>query len=676
MVQIVRVMALLFTAIAAANAWPYDFKSYFSKEKSVTTSTPLPTAEPETEMVTTVKEEAASDDYDNGLLDNQDWCPDGQFMCTNGLECIAKDKECNALNDCSDASDEINCPEAQECDDGDFRCLDGSCIWSFQKCDGKKECSQGEDEDGCPAKDIGQDTNSGTVRGPEELDFTPLPVEITSSPSSPTKTERPITTTRTIVTTTERPKPVGKVTSTEKVVREEGESYQIKCPLPVYRVDQQRITVGSLHEKGTWLTGLTVQDSAIYRCEHSKDEYHDTELTVVQKKTRPTIKVDTTLTPLPRRETEKVTKHEGEAFIMNCPTKVYRVDGYQISKMADTRNGISIPRLTLADQAVYRCRYSDFYSLDIELGVIMVIKHVDLKCNGQYDFQCQDGLCIDKSKRCDGHYDCHDYSDENQGCHFQEQNRKQDIKSPQIENPDTPQSVTEGQDVIFRCRDRFRAGIKIDWTRVNGAPLQANAEVLTDRIRVKNVQVSDAGIYECRISGTKLMKQNVLKVEVAKNTDRWMTETMPPVRHPVYVRPECLPYEFECKQSQYREGHCISLDQVCDKRANCLDSSDELGCLAPCQVSISSSSAVLKTGDQLQLTCRARAHPKPLMNWFHKGKYIPRSWLDASTSSDSTSSSLTITNVTEALAGLWTCSAVNDLGTAFSPIPIMIVITN
>ena len=32
------------------------------------------------------------------------------------------------------------------------------------------------------------------------------------------------------------------------------------------------------------------------------------------------------------------------------------------------------------------------------------------------DHRCGNGLCVDKSKKCDGYYDCRDKSDESEGC--------------------------------------------------------------------------------------------------------------------------------------------------------------------------------------------------------------------------------------------------------------------
>jgi len=36
-------------------------------------------------------------------------CPDGEFQC-DGTRCIPKSKKCDKENDCSDQTDEQNCP--------------------------------------------------------------------------------------------------------------------------------------------------------------------------------------------------------------------------------------------------------------------------------------------------------------------------------------------------------------------------------------------------------------------------------------------------------------------------------------------------------------------------------------------------------------------------------------
>ncbi|KAM5248303.1 low-density lipoprotein receptor-related protein 8 isoform 8-T8 [Ctenodactylus gundi] len=71
-------------------------------------------------------------------------CEKDQFRCQNE-RCIPSVWRCDEDNDCSDNSDEDDCPK-KTCADNDFTCDDGHCISERWKCDGEEECSDGSDE--------------------------------------------------------------------------------------------------------------------------------------------------------------------------------------------------------------------------------------------------------------------------------------------------------------------------------------------------------------------------------------------------------------------------------------------------------------------------------------------------------------------------------------------------
>ncbi|KAG9350071.1 hypothetical protein JZ751_026424, partial [Albula glossodonta] len=73
-------------------------------------------------------------------------CESGQFQCSNG-QCIDQDWRCDGTKDCSDDSDELNCPPPT-CETGDFQCLTGGeCISGLFVCDGERDCADGSDEE-------------------------------------------------------------------------------------------------------------------------------------------------------------------------------------------------------------------------------------------------------------------------------------------------------------------------------------------------------------------------------------------------------------------------------------------------------------------------------------------------------------------------------------------------
>ncbi|NP_001091034.1 low-density lipoprotein receptor-related protein 8 isoform X10 [Bos indicus] len=71
-------------------------------------------------------------------------CDENQFRCRNE-RCIPSVWRCDEDDDCSDNSDEDDCPK-KTCADSDFTCNNGHCIRERWKCDGEEDCPDGSDE--------------------------------------------------------------------------------------------------------------------------------------------------------------------------------------------------------------------------------------------------------------------------------------------------------------------------------------------------------------------------------------------------------------------------------------------------------------------------------------------------------------------------------------------------
>eukprot|EP01084_Bolivina_argentea_P252690 424209_1 len=84
-------------------------------------------------------------------------CTDEEFKCENDNKCIPNYWICDSIQDCSDNSDEINCPSttpfpAVECTDEEFKCEnDNKCIPNYWICDSIQDCSDNSDEINCPS---------------------------------------------------------------------------------------------------------------------------------------------------------------------------------------------------------------------------------------------------------------------------------------------------------------------------------------------------------------------------------------------------------------------------------------------------------------------------------------------------------------------------------------------
>ncbi|KAM8955874.1 low-density lipoprotein receptor-related protein 8 isoform 7-T7 [Lycaon pictus] len=87
---------------------------------------------------------AAAADTQRGGQGPAKVCEEDQFRCRNE-RCIPSVWRCDEDDDCSDNSDEDDCPK-KTCADSDFTCGNGHCIPERWKCDGEEECPDGSDE--------------------------------------------------------------------------------------------------------------------------------------------------------------------------------------------------------------------------------------------------------------------------------------------------------------------------------------------------------------------------------------------------------------------------------------------------------------------------------------------------------------------------------------------------
>lgn len=64
------------------------------------------------------------------------------------FKCIPHYWRCDFEKDCTDGSDEMNCPK-QNCTSEQFACRNGRCISNRWKCDRENDCADGSDEEDC-----------------------------------------------------------------------------------------------------------------------------------------------------------------------------------------------------------------------------------------------------------------------------------------------------------------------------------------------------------------------------------------------------------------------------------------------------------------------------------------------------------------------------------------------
>ncbi|KII64731.1 Sortilin-related receptor [Thelohanellus kitauei] len=74
--------------------------------------------------------------------------PNKKLVCENKKSCYNNDEICDGFNDCSDGTDEKDCPEPHKCiENSYFKCKDGKeSICISVVCNGVEDCDDGSDE--------------------------------------------------------------------------------------------------------------------------------------------------------------------------------------------------------------------------------------------------------------------------------------------------------------------------------------------------------------------------------------------------------------------------------------------------------------------------------------------------------------------------------------------------
>lgn len=92
-------------------------------------------------------------------------CTSDQFQCQNDGRCIDKRARCDGRSDCTDSSDEYNCPPQPQPETTIIpettqkpcygRCnINNQCYTQEQFCDGHQDCPDGTDENRCRKFDL------------------------------------------------------------------------------------------------------------------------------------------------------------------------------------------------------------------------------------------------------------------------------------------------------------------------------------------------------------------------------------------------------------------------------------------------------------------------------------------------------------------------------------------
>ncbi|XP_075744887.1 terribly reduced optic lobes isoform X27 [Rhipicephalus microplus] len=480
-------------------------------------------------------------------------CQDDEFRCGDG-KCIEGRRRCDGTADCRDYSDETSCA----CKDNEFRCGDGSCIDVRRKCDGTADCRDYADERNCSCKANEFRCGDGAcIDKSRQCDRTPDCRDHTDEHNCPISGCPP-----------------------SQFRCGDGRCIDIsrKCDdrvdCPDFSDEANCVSDACRADEFKCKSGQCIRLSG--KCNRRKDCYDGSD------------------------EEDCCTAEEFQCRSGECVSRSHRCDGqYQCTDGSD-------------ELECRGCGHSEFGCGDGKCVEDL------LRCDGYYDcedfsdeqnceshlcrpsqFRCQSGLCIDRDEYCDGVPHCPDRSDELNcwTCHpgqyvcanAQCIERSQrcdgrfdctDFSDEADCDPDAGvnikvyperQTIKQGQEVVFRCRDEGTRRSQVKWTRPDDSPLPPQSTDARGRLTMPNVQLEHGGVYLCKAVGVQASTSGAQKA--AFLTVQPYTPPTPKLERPLGA---CKHDEATCQN-----GKCVPRKYVCDGDYDCDDGSDEKNCAQP-----------------------------------------------------------------------------------------------
>ncbi|CAJ0558365.1 unnamed protein product, partial [Mesorhabditis spiculigera] len=193
-----------------------------------------------------------------------------------------------------------------------------------------------------------------------------------------------------------------------------------------------------------------------------------------------------------------------------------------------------------------------------------VIKASNTSCNPE-EFSCADGSCIEAKRRCDGHADCADHSDE------RSRHAKCNRHAPIIfQKQKTIRVRPGGQLVLAAVIDMVPHDRQVVWSR-HGHILGQGALTTTEDSRIHVYHNHDE--YSLHIDYMNRQDEGEYLVTV----EGMGVEA----KFHVEISSEHLPEQTEgCPDGERacKSGHCIPTHQFCDRERQCPDGDDEHDC--------------------------------------------------------------------------------------------------